>query len=361
MLWRVDTPEPEYYKLFVHLVDSNGILSQVDIPGLIPRQQRAGEHVLSQLDFQIPERLTASEPLFLRFGMYNDDSRAVVTGTTRELPDLLQIRGREQPVAITKNGLVLNDISTQGRIKQGPPLTATVTWHTPPGGTMTGLLSTNWRLKSSDNILVFEQRNEVMPNTQLDRLPGNLMVTEKHILRIPTDLTPGKYRIEFYVIDTAERSSELYFTDYIDVMLRPRKFELPPMRHILEANFADQINLAGYSIEQTDRALTLVLHWQALRQILDDYKYFVHVWSENEIVAQADAMPDAYRYPTSWWAPNEVFSDTVTLDLDNIDPAHTTVAVGLYNPANGQRLPITTTAEFVVNNDSINLDGVRAP
>jgi len=112
------------------------------------------------------------------------------------------------------------------------------------------------------------------------------------------------------------------------------------MQNTLGATFADQIRLSGYDLEHSNGTLTLVLHWQALGQIPADYKYFVHVWSETKVIAQADAMPDSYRYPTSWWAPHEVFSDTVTVNLDASTPAEITLKVGLYIP-DGDRIPIT--------------------
>jgi hypothetical protein len=115
------------------------------------------------------------------------------------------------------------------------------------------------------------------------------------------------------------------------------------MQNTLSATFADQIRLAGYSIEQNDRALTLVLHWQALGQLPVDYKYFIHVWSKGEVVAQADAMPDSYGYPTSWWAPDETFSDTVMMDLGDLRPGEVLITVGLYEATTGARLPVVTT------------------
>ena len=98
----------------------------------------------------------------------------------------------------------------------------------------------------------------------------------------------------------------------------------------------------------------------ALGQISVDYKYFVHVWSDSEVVAQLDAMPDSYRYPTSWWAPDEVFSDTVELDLTDAGPDEITVTLGLYNAETGQRLPIITANGSASSKDWVTLLPVGA-
>ena len=356
MLWRVDNPEPEYFKLFAHLVDANGVkYAQVDPPGMLPGQQHTGEHVLSQLVFQVAESLPASGSLFIHFGMYNDTGRAEVTSTTVEQPDLVQIRGSNKPLARMGNGLELDGFTTQHKLQQGRPLNITAIWHTPPSGTNPDPLRLDWQLESPDNLLVFEQATELLPQADRGNLPGNLFIAGKYNLHIPTKLAPGKHRLTLQVTDTTDYSSALRFADYIDIMPRDRNFDLPPMQNTLGATFADQIRLAGYDVEQGDRALTLTLHWQALGQLPGDYKYFVHVWSKGEVIAQADAMPDSYRYPTSWWAPDEVFSDTVTVELSDLEPGDILITVGLYEATTGVRLPVVTTGAVVSSDDWVTL------
>ena len=113
------------------------------------------------------------------------------------------------------------------------------------------------------------------------------------------------------------------------------------MQNTVNKTFADQIALLGYDIEHGDNEMTLVLHWNALTQIPIDYKYFVHLWRKDYMVAQLDAMPNAYGYPTSWWAPDEIFSDHVVIDLADIDPGELKITTGLYDPLTEDRLPVT--------------------
>jgi len=245
-------------------------------------------------------------------------------------------------------------------LEQGPPLNIHATWLTPPEGSISDTLRLNWQLESPDNLVVFDQSTNLLPNSHIDHLPGNMLITANYTLRIPTDLVPGKHRLSVKLSNSNDYSPELHFADYIDITPRRREFLLPPMKNTLRVTFADQIRLAGYDFEHSDHTLKLTLHWHALGQISVDYKYFVHVWSDSEVVAQLDAMPDSYRYPTSWWAPDEVFSDTVELDLTDAGPDEITVTLGLYNAETGQRLPIVTANGSASSKDWVTLLPVGA-
>ncbi len=340
MLWRVDNPETEYYKLFVHLVDRSGIKAQVDPPATLPGQQNTGELVLSPLEFQVATDLPTTGPLFLRFGMYNDTGQAEVIAATVDHPDLLQIRGSSRPLATMRSGLELDNFSTQPTLIQGPPLHVVATWRTPSQGTINETLRLNWQLDSPDNLPVFKQITHLLPKTEIKNLPANLFITENYSFRVPTNLEPGKHRLTLNVSESIGDSPVQIFSEYIDIIPRERVFQLPQMQTNFGATFASQISLAGYDLHYSNQVLTVKLHWQALGQIPLDYTYFIHVWDKNEMVAQADAMPASYQYPTSWWAAHEVFTDTIELDLGISHPDEISVTVGLYNAETGARLPV---------------------
>lgn len=355
MLWRVDTPNPEYYKLFAHIIDDDGVKSQVDPPGMIPGQQHAGEHILSELEFQITDNMPSSGPLFIRFGMYNQNGHADIIDTTVQYPDQVQIRGSNKTLAKLENGLLLDSFTMKSTLPQGPPLNIQATWLTPQEGAKAERLRLNWQLESPNNLLVFDQTTDLLPTSHIDHLPGNMLITENYTLRIPTEVVPGKHRLTVKLTDTNEHSPELHFSDFIDITPRDRKFHLPRIQYISGATFDDEISLAGYDFQHTDEALNLTLHWHALGQISVDYKYFIHIWRDGQVVTQLDAMPDHYRYPTSWWAQDEVFSDTVELELPTTDREDITVTLGLYNAKTGQRLQITPADGSKSSTDSITL------
>ena len=116
--------------------------------------------------------------------------------------------------------------------------------------------------------------------------------------------------------------------------------------NLLPATFADQIDLLGYDLE--DRVLTpgasfeLKLYWTPRGRPTQDYTVFVHLLdSEGQLRSQADSPPTSGKYPTSVWDAGEVIADFHALSLAPDLPAgEYTVAIGLYDPQTGQRLPI---------------------
>lgn len=83
----------------------------------------------------------------------------------------------------------------------------------------------------------------------------------------------------------------------------------------------------------------LILYWSPRGRPSQNYTVFVHALdSEGKLVGQADAPPQDGKYPTGVWDAGETIVDQHLLD---VDPSKvSSVAVGLYLPANGQRVPV---------------------
>ena len=113
----------------------------------------------------------------------------------------------------------------------------------------------------------------------------------------------------------------------------PRTFDLPSLRHPAKVDFAGDVRLAGYDLEQGADKLEVTLWWQALRAPGADYTVFVHLFdpATQSLVAQSDAPPRGGTYPTSWWATGEVVSETITLPLADVPQGTYQLAVGLYD------------------------------
>jgi hypothetical protein len=128
-----------------------------------------------------------------------------------------------------------------------------------------------------------------------------------------------------------------------------RNFTLFPLPHPLAVTYGDQIRLMGYEVARTDRTVTLNIAWQALRDIDQNYKVFVHVFdpATAKIVAQSDLMPRNNAYPTSRWIMGEVVTDTLALSLADAPPGSYRVAIGLFDEAG--RLPISGAGSEVAN------------
>ena len=126
----------------------------------------------------------------------------------------------------------------------------------------------------------------------------------------------------------------------------------------LPATFADRIHLLGYNLKDhrivPGQALDLTLFWSPQGHPTRDYTVFIHLLDHSgQIQGQVDSPPASGTYPTSVWDAGEFIADSHTISLEPDLPAgEYTVAIGLYDPHTGQRLPI------VDENDQVSGDHV---
>jgi hypothetical protein len=131
----------------------------------------------------------------------------------------------------------------------------------------------------------------------------------------------------------------------VNVQAIERVFEVPEMEFESGATFGDVLKLLGYDLQQSANQLTLTLHWQALRQMEESYKFFVHLVDveSGQVMVQADVIPYDWTYPTIWWIADEVVSDKITLPLENIELQDCQLEIGVYHANSGERLPLIST------------------
>jgi hypothetical protein len=106
------------------------------------------------------------------------------------------------------------------------------------------------------------------------------------------------------------------------------------------------IRLEGYALSPKSTPggeLLLALRWESLRPMQNNYQVFVHLLNANdEKLAQRDGQPVQWLRPTSTWQPGEKIIDRYGIILPDDLPTGTyAIAVGLYDPVTGQRLPIS--------------------
>ncbi len=113
--------------------------------------------------------------------------------------------------------------------------------------------------------------------------------------------------------------------------------------------------LHGYDLPATEwrpgDTLPLTLYWEAANATANDAKVFVHLYDESGALGpQADGWPLYETRPPYTWLPGEMIADPRQLQLPTELPAgRYTLAVGLYPPEGGPRLPIAgTTADYVI-------------
>ena len=113
---------------------------------------------------------------------------------------------------------------------------------------------------------------------------------------------------------------------------------------VTEAN--GWIRLKGYAITPTatrDGQILLTLLWESLQPVATDYQVFVHLLdASGNKLAQRDGQPVQWMRPTSTWQPGEEIVDRYGLPLpQDLAQGRYTLAVGLYDPITGQRLPVS--------------------
>lgn len=128
-------------------------------------------------------------------------------------------------------------------------------------------------------------------------------------------------------------------------------------------NFEDKIGLLKVEIAQTELtpggSLDLILNWQALAPIDENYTAFVQLLSQNDqIMTQIDSWPLQGTYPTSQWQAGEIITDPYTLALPaEMPPGVYKIQVGFYLLETLRRLP-TVDANGRHMGDTFTIEGL---
>jgi hypothetical protein len=105
------------------------------------------------------------------------------------------------------------------------------------------------------------------------------------------------------------------------------------------AAFGGALELTAATAETSGDALAVQLDWRVAAPPPFLPAVFVHVYDATGVlVAQSDGPPAAGLAPLELWRPGDGLRDERTLDLRALPPGGYTVAVGVYNPADGARL-----------------------
>ena len=124
--------------------------------------------------------------------------------------------------------------------------------------------------------------------------------------------------------------------------------------YTLDANLDNRVRLIGYDLSGAPISpggdLPITLYWEVDKGLGGDYTVFVHLLNEaDQTVGYGDGVPMDSWYPTSFWEPGETLTDTHHIHVPpGVAPGAYRIAVGLYDPATGRRLPVVNESGEII-------------
>jgi hypothetical protein len=178
--------------------------------------------------------------------------------------------------------------------------------------------------------------------------PGTLIRTQATI-RFPAETQDGRYPLIAGLYNPAngerlqtERGAEQVTMGAIAVKGRPRQMNPPAPQFSTDVSFGQVARLVGYDQSNiADGALTVTLHWRALGASDRPLTVFVHLLdAQGNVVGYGDSEPGYGAFPTTGWLKDEYLADTHTIKSapGAVSRGHVRLAVGIYDPATGERL-----------------------
>jgi len=112
-------------------------------------------------------------------------------------------------------------------------------------------------------------------------------------------------------------------------------------RMISEVRFGEAIALTHAVVIPQQDGSRVELCWKALQPLATDYTVFVHLLEPSGVlVATGDGPPMQGAFPTSMWRSGDIVLDVHRLTpVSGIEEHSRRIAIGLYNPEDGSRLP----------------------
>jgi hypothetical protein len=181
--------------------------------------------------------------------------------------------------------------------------------------------------------------------------PANAVLWGEYSTELPADLPVGIYDLTLALSepDTGLPLGTVALIDHVEVQASPCVYPVPGDAVAVNALLGDAMRLLGYRLEQQADRVALTLLWRSERRMATDYKVFVHIFdlSTGIPVAQDDSMPLHWTYPTSYWIPGEVVTDVIPISVEQVPHGVYGLAVGAYDPASGERLPVYSSLDQV--------------
>ncbi len=160
--------------------------------------------------------------------------------------------------------------------------------------------------------------------------------------RLPADLPGGRYEVRIALVNEAAALGPAVAIGELQVEAPERRFDPPDFAQAAGVRFDEVAELTGWTL--SEGRLTLV--WRALATPQTAYTVFVHALGADDVIlSQIDAEPLSGARPTTSWVSGEYLSDVYSLDQVG---AARRYRIGLYDPATGQRLSVSTDGDFLI-------------
>jgi 4-amino-4-deoxy-L-arabinose transferase-like glycosyltransferase len=232
--------------------------------------------------------------------------------------------------------LVIGSAKPPNPIISGDPWTLALEWaatadHLPA-------LDVQWAVVTQSQVIY----STTLPlNTySTERWRNGAVLQSKYDFRLPMDIPPGKYELQFTVIDRAtgqpltDRATAL---TPVNIAAQPRTFTAPLVDQPLDVTFDDLAQLIGANIDRSSTQITVTLYWQANAITTTNFTAFVQlIGADDQVQQQIDNWQIAFDAPTSTWLPGQIIADQYVFEVSSNTPR---IGVGLYNAATGERLP----------------------
>ncbi len=173
-----------------------------------------------------------------------------------------------------------------------------------------------------------------------DRWRKGDLLQSKYDFRLPATLPDGRYALEFQVLDRSTRrpiEPRPTTLTAIQIASRPRTFTAPALPQPGNIRFGQLATLIGAEANRAGNTLTITLYWRAQAITSTNYTVFVQLTrSDGQVVQQIDRWQIGGDNPTSTWVVDQIVGDAYAFEVPDNEYQ---VWVGVYNAADGQRLP----------------------
>jgi hypothetical protein len=179
---------------------------------------------------------------------------------------------------------------------------------------------------------------------KVSKLSPNKFMSDRHELELFDDVPPYVGQISIQLLQSKNKGIITTLPDGNDRVILPDRIRIetltqPYQGESSQINFSDRLTLHCAGLKTDDSYFNIDLWWQVNQSIDIDYKIFIHgLNAQGEIVQQADRFLLDGQYPSSYWQLSQTLNDTIKLDFDQ---SITTIMLGLYNPDDSIRVPVT--------------------